>query len=188
MGSSRPSTPEPDKDWLRLGVITGAHGIRGHVRLKAASYSEGAVPDWLDSLDTVRLTLPSQPQPKLFAVLEARMQGKSVVLRLSETPTRNDAEALIGAQVFCERGQLPEPDEDSFWVDSLIGATVVDGHGVAIAKITDISNAAGRDFLELARLADNKTLTVPFQSHFFPEVDAEKQRVVATLPDELWEL
>jgi 16S rRNA processing protein RimM len=177
---------------LRIGKIVGCHGLRGEVKVRLAS---GKV-EWPDDLREVLLERPapkpdsSKPQakpvshePQWLTIESVRSQPQGILLRFSAYPDRTAVEPLIGSTLYADVSRLPSPGENEYWVDDLIGLTVVDAHTRRqYGVVQDLLSSTGSDFLEI-RLDDvAETVVVPFLNHFFPTVDLSAGTLSIDLP------
>ena len=108
-----PSSADPKNadDWLPVGKLVGAQGLRGELRLNPASdfperFTEPG-PRWLQSKGST---------PKEVELLEGRqLPGKSIyVVRLKGVNSRASAEALVGYTVLVPAEDRPELGDGEF--------------------------------------------------------------------------
>lgn len=163
---------------VRIGKIVGCHGVRGDVKVRTASDSES----WSKAIREVLLKDPKTGDERLLKIQSARLQGPMVVLHFEGTEDRNQAELLVGAVLYTNLTSLPKPQEDEYWVDDLIGLTVVDAQtGRTRGTIKDLLSSGGSDFLEIQLEDSDQTVVIPFIDQFFPKVDIEQRTVSVDL-------
>ena len=99
-----------------VGVVAGAHGVRGLVRVK--SFTD-------DPADIAAYgPLSDKPGRRRFT-LEIVGSAKGVLLaRIGGVGDRDAAEALRGLEFYVDREALPQTDEDEFYHADLIGLPV----------------------------------------------------------------
>lgn len=161
-----------------MGVITGAHGIKGEVRVKsfaAAPESVAAYGPLEDERGGRRLALTLTATVR--GVLIARVEGVS---------DRNAAERLKGTRLYLSRAALPEPKEDEYYHADLVGLTAVLRDGSAFGRVRAVHEYGAGDSLEIER-ADGRLVLVPFTEAAVPEVDIAAGRVVIDPPEGLFE-
>jgi 16S rRNA processing protein RimM len=183
---------------LRIGKIVGCHGIRGD--LKVLPCSENA--EWSEELDELILEMPAfdpkkakkgqsvsagkqpkVPQTQRLQIESVRWQGACVLVKFAGYPDRTAAEVLIGATVYADANELPEAEEGEYWVDDIIGLTVLDANtGQKLGVVADLLSSTGSEFLEIRLDNDPETVVIPFLDHFFPTVDLEAETVTLNLP------
>lgn len=105
------------KQFLECGEIVATHGLRGEVRV----YPWCDSPEFLASLKRVYL----KKGERQLDVERARVHKNIVILKLAGIDTIEDAALLRKKVVYLNRDDAPL-DEDAFFVQDLIGASVVD--------------------------------------------------------------
>ena len=102
--------------YLLLGEIVRPQGIRGEVKVK--HYTDD--PYRFEDLETVYLKRGNEYQP--IGVLDARVQKDDVYLTLEGIEDRNEAEKLRGVQLWVDRENAVELDEDQVFIADILGA------------------------------------------------------------------
>ena len=158
-----------------LGVIAGAHGVRGQVRIK--SFTE-------DPADlTAYGPLGDEAGTRRFEVtLTGRAKGV-LVARVAGVSDREGAEALRGTRLYVARAALPEPEEETYYHADLIGLAVEDRNGRPLGKVSAVLNFGAGDVIEIAR-PEAASLMVPFTRTAVPVVDVAGGRLVVDPPAE----
>ncbi|EAU41578.1 16S rRNA-processing protein [Fulvimarina pelagi HTCC2506] len=147
-----------------LGVVGGAHGVRGEVRVK--SYTE-------EPTDIGAYGPLQDENGNRYTVKTARSQKTVVVVKFDEVNERNHAERLNGRELFVERALLPEPEEDDeFYLDDLEGLAVETLSGDPVGIVVAVHNFGAGDILEVAP-EEGTTLMIPFSEAAVPELDLE---------------
>ena len=96
--------------------------------------------------------------------------GKHWIAAVDGVAERNAAELLRGKSLWIDRGTLPEPEEDEFYFEDLIGLSVVDLNGVPAGEITSVQNFGAEDMLEI-KPAGEASYYLPFTKKAVPEID-----------------
>ncbi len=164
-------------DRVCVGVIAGAFGVRGEVRLKSfcaqpeaiAAYAPLFTEDGARSF-TVRLTRP------VTGALGARLSGVS---------TKEEADALKGVTLWVDRSKLPNLPDDEFYHADLIGLPVYDTGGALLGSVRAVHNHGAGDILEILGPGRKVALLLPFTRAIVPTVDLTTGRIVADPPDEI---
>ena len=100
---------------------------------------------------------------------------------------KEEADALNGTQLFADRSQLPEPDEDEYYYADLIGLPVFDTGGGPLGKVKLVVNHGAGDMLEVHTVGARTTVALPFTKACVPTVDIAGKRIVADPPEGLFE-
>lgn len=176
--SSAPFSESDRPDRVCVGVVVGAHGIKGDVRVKSFTadpddlVAYGALADELD-------------QRRFKVTLVGR--GKGVVLcRLAGVVDRNGAESLKGTRFYLDRAALPAPAEDEFYHADLIGLPVSFADGEAVGVVTGLYDFGAGDLLEIRRTSGALAM-IPFTRAVVPVVDVPGRWVVVERVDGLFD-
>jgi 16S rRNA processing protein RimM len=169
-------------DLIQIGRIVGAHGIRGAVRVHsfAESLDCYTLPDGLFMIDT-------GGRRSHCEVLWARFQKNGVRLAIKDVTTRDQAEALVGSQLWISRGSLPPLDADThYWID-LIGMTVFTAEGEHLGQLTDIIATGANDVYVVATREGYPVaeILLPAIASVILEVDPDGRKMIVELPDGL---
>ncbi|MDA0664240.1 MAG: ribosome maturation factor RimM [Proteobacteria bacterium] len=159
-----------------VGVITGAQGIRGQVRVKSftaeptdiAAY--GPLTDANGSRE-FRLELTGSAK----GVLLARVTGIS---------DRNAAETLRGIELYVDRDALPEPEEEEFYHADLIGLPAVLSDGSPFGTVRALYDFGAGDVIEII-LDAGGVAVLPFTHAVVPDIDLAAGRITIVPPTEI---
>jgi 16S rRNA processing protein RimM len=158
-----------------LGRITGAHGLKGEVKIAAFT----AQPEDIASYGP----LSDGAGERRFEILSLRAAGNgSVIARLKGAGDRDQAEALRGTELYVERAALPPAGSGEYYHSDLIGLSAVSPDGEALGEIAAIQNFGAGDLLEIRAPGSRQTELIPFEEAFVPVVDLEARRVTIVRP------
>jgi 16S rRNA processing protein RimM len=163
---------------LCVGIVTGAHGVRGAVRLKSFT----AEPESIAAYGP----LEDEKGERRFAL---RLVGSAKGVLIAVIPgidDRDRAEALRGLRLYLRRSALPPPDEDEYYHADLIGLAVTLADGTALGTVRAVHDLGAGDTLEVERLAGPPVM-VPFTRAVVPVVDLDAGRLFIDPPPGLLE-
>lgn len=165
-----------DNDLVELGVITGAHGIRGDVIIKPFTETP------LHEFDV----LTDKTGQTRFEITRLKTAGKGrIAATIKNITTRNDAEALKGTTLCIARCALPEPEEDEFYYTDLIGLETRLETGELFGTIINLANHGAGDILEILPQNSQTSMYLLFTKENIPALDIEKGYITIVLPDEI---
>jgi|DEB0MinimDraft_10_1074344.scaffolds.fasta_scaffold97117_2 16S rRNA processing protein RimM len=170
---SADSTPAGSEAPVCLGVVVGARGLKGDVRIKSftADPQDVAAYGPVATDDGQRLELKITGEAK--GVVIARIAGIS---------DRTAAEDLKGQRLYVARDALPQTeDEDEYYHADLIGMTVVDETDAECGTVIAIYDFGSGDVIDL-RLTDGGTVMLPFTRAVVPKVDLSAGHLVVSRP------
>ena len=154
------------KSWVTLGVVTGAVGLKGWVKVR--SYT---VPvDGLLNYETVSIHFKEGPkQEKIIA--EGKIVNSQMQLKFKGIEDRNNAETLKGALIAISRKNLPPLEENEYYWYDLVGLEVVNRRRENFGRVKSLLPAGAHDVLVLEGGREKKELLIPFVSLYVDEVD-----------------
>lgn len=159
---------------VAVGVITGAHGIKGQVKLRSFTTNPQDIENYsplLNEAGTRRYELQVDGETR---------QG--LIATVKGVKDRNAAEALKGTQLFTEKSKLPAAEEEEFYYDDLIGLEVRDSAGAVLGKVVALYDFGAGDIIEMKLSAGGKEM-YPFTRRNFPEIRGEEGYILAELPE-----
>ena len=168
--------------WIALGKIVGAHGIKGALRIKP--YTESAAA--FQTSAPIRLSHKSGWE-KAVEIQWVKPHSKGWLLAVKEIGNRDQAQALVGAEVLIERKRLPEPEEDTYYWSDLIGLSVFSEQGQSLGKIKTIMRTGSNDVYVVQDRSDGQTreTLVPALKSVVLEVNLEQRTMRVNLPEGL---
>ena len=160
----------PD-DHVVVGVIVGAWGLRGDVKVDTHSdYPDRFIPGSSVYVDNERRDI-------------LRVHGHKVgwVVGLDGVPDRTSAELLRGKTLTVLASELPGLDDDTFFYFDIIDMAVRTTSADELGRIEEILSAGGND-VYVVRGAGKEVL-IPAAREYVVEVDVERGIMTVTLPD-----
>lgn len=156
------------EEQVLLGIITGAHGVRGGVKIKSFTAEPEAIADYGPVTD--------ETGKKSYS-LNLTGSGKGFLLaEIDGVTDRNAAEALKGTKLFIARELLPETEEEEYYHADLIGLSTYLVDGDEVGKIRAVYDFGSGDMLEIEPL-NGRVFLVPFTREAVPVVDIKAKRV-----------
>jgi len=161
-------------DFISVGAIAGAYGVRGEVRVK--SYC--AVPEDLETYKP----LTNEDGSRQFTLSIIRPIKNGFAARVTDVATKEEADDLRGTILFAQRDQLPNLPDDEFYHADLMGLEVYDTGGVLLGRVKTVQNHGADDLLEVQLAGTSTTTFLPFTKTAVPTVDLASGRMVADPP------
>ena len=161
-----------DKEII-IGKIVAPHGVRGDIRILPLTEK----PDLF--LDLEYLLLEGG---KKLTVKNARFQKRMILVTTKEVTSMNEAELLRDKNIYIKAGDLPELEEDEFYVADLVGIPVYDLEGKQIGTFKDSLSTGSNDVYIIA-VPGAKDILVPALKEYFKEINLAEKRIVVKLPE-----
>jgi 16S rRNA processing protein RimM len=168
---------------LQLGYVAGPHGVRGALEIKLFNPESTA----LESGVRIALCGPDGSGARTFEVERGAPKPGSDRARLwlVGVDTREAAEQLRGLELWIDRAELPELDDDEFYLADLLGFEVVrrraDDSFESLGEIVGVTSNTAQDLFEV-RLRGREWLLPAFAPFI---VAIEGDRVIVDVHDEL---
>ena len=149
-----------------LAKVIAAHGIKGELKVKSFT---------ADPKDVCNYgMLTNKEKNRYFELKYTGFQKGLIRVKIKGIETRNDAEALVGLDLYVSRDKLPKLEKDTFYQTDLVGLDVLDlKTSKKIGKIVGIYNFGAGDILEIKFEEQKQTEMLPFNNEYVPEVDVQ---------------
>jgi 16S rRNA processing protein RimM len=155
-------------NYLRVGQIVRAHGVRGDVKVLPLTDD----PARFRKLKTAYLE--REGSYLSVALEDVRLQPDAVLLHVSGYDTPEKAEALKNVYLCVDRENAVALGEYTYFVADLIGCETFDTNGRAFGKVTDVLETGANDVYEI----EHGKLLVPALKRVLAEVDIANARIV----------
>lgn len=166
------AAPDKTASLIRLGVIIGAHGIRGAVKVKTFTQD----PKDLSAYGS----LCSEDGGQVFDVSGLSPDKVGARVSFKNIHHRDQAEALKGTVLCVPRGALPTlEEEDGFYHADLLGLAAYDGAGQPLGLVEGVHNFGAGDVLDIAGEM------IAFTKETVPEIDLAAGRLTVVMPVEV---
>ncbi len=161
---------DKQRETVLLGHISGAHGIKGWVKIHSDTEPRDAIFDY-------------QPwqvgeAKQVVRIVSGRIQGKYLVAELEGVSDRETAESLAGQQIVVFREQLPELPGNQYYWNELIGLHVFSDTGQELGLVREMIATGANDVM---LVQGEKERLIPFiYGVYVSEVDLAAGRVVVS--------
>ena len=167
-----------DRQRILMGVVGRPHGVRGLVHV----HSYAAVPADLAAYGTLTDDRGERWTLNWRGIGIAELtDGAGRVVR-----DRDRAATLVNRRLHVDRGQLPEPAPDEFYLADLVGLEAIECVGAgeqALGRVLAVHDYGAGISLELGH--PDRSLLLPFTRACVPEVRLAEGRIVVVRPDEI---
>ena len=161
---------------IRLGQITAPVGIKGEIR----------VYPYLEQTRFSDITEVCVESAAPVKIEKLRSDKNMLVMKLSGTDTRNDAEALRGKYLYLPEGKDIDLGEDTYFIDDLKGCRVVE-NDVELGIVSDVISRPAQD-IYVVKKPDGNTFSMPAVREFIKNVDTKARIINVELPEGLTDL
>lgn len=154
-------------DYLRIGVITAPHGVRGEVKVFPTTDD----PERFEELETVWLY-----NGKTYSSLDVesvKFFKNMVILKVKQIPDRNEAEKYRSKELYVDREHALPLEEDEYYICDIIGAKVITDTEEEFGTLTDVLQTGAND-VYVVKTKDGKEVLLPVIKECVLDVDVEK--------------
>jgi len=170
-----------DKNGLVLmGRISGAHGIKGELKIRPYSGD----PQSLLGFSSLLLAVGENAEPKAWKVEQSRAHKSWTLVKLEGCSDRSSAEQLQRADVYIHEEDLPELEDGEFYLRDLEGKTVKTEGGQIVGVITGLLTGGVQDILQVEN--NDQQHLIPLVPEFV--VSVNEDALIMTLPAGLLEI
>ncbi|UCG51971.1 MAG: 16S rRNA processing protein RimM [Candidatus Latescibacterota bacterium] len=157
-----------------LGRLVKAFGIRGEIKLHPTDDF------WEEVLASKCLTLRRETtdgvEEEPVIVKRYRPHKNSYVVTLDGVADRNQAEALVGGELFIDDEKIDVELPKQKRPFQIIGTTVKDADGAIVGEVTSVIFSAAHDVYEVS--GGGRVFLVPAVPEFIVSMDEEKRELV----------
>ena len=163
-------------DLISVAVITGAHGIRGEVKLKSFTADPKAVATYGPL---------SSATGEIFEITKLKPATTDFIATLKNVTDRSRSETLRGTELFIDRAQLPKTSDDEIYMHDLIGTSVYGANDVLLGVIVGFENFGAGDLMDVKVVGQSESVLIPYIRNFI--ISATMEKVIVDLPDDYLE-
>ena len=167
---------------ILIGKIVGAHGLNG--TSKVYSYAD-SLSVFSPGSDIV--LKDSDGLEKTYRIEWAKPHSRAILMALKGVCDREQAQKLIGCELYIDRTRLPELDDGTYYWTDLIGLSVFTITGDCLGRVESIIPTGSNDVYVVKNTADGKAseVLVPALESVVIEIDLEQQIMRVDLPEGL---
>jgi 16S rRNA processing protein RimM len=159
------------KDFVALGKISGAVGLKGKVRIAP----------WTDSLDRFSCLKNAwigrdSEESREFIVEDVRISGHHTVVKFGGIETRSAAEKMKDQLVMIPGGEIVQPPKGSFFIDDVLGMDVVTEEGKRVGKVREVLRLPSNDLWQVD--SGSRMISIPAVKEFIRRVDLDTKTIV----------
>ena len=127
------------EQYLKVGVITSTHGIRGEVKVFPTTDD----PERFRKLKKVYLRI--RDQQELMQIAGVKFFKNMVILKFRGLDDINQVEAFRGGELYVERGDAVPLKENEYYIADLIGMEVFRDSGERLGRLKDVLSTGAND-------------------------------------------
>ncbi len=162
---------------ILIGKISNVHGIKGEVKIYPYT-------DDLDNFCKRKILYSDSELTNEYKVVRARVHKNMIIAKLSGIDDVESALKLKNSDIYIDKSSLEKLDEDTYYIDDLIGMDVIDDENVIIGKITYVFNNGANDVYEVKTLS-NDVIYLPAIHDVIKKIDIVANKMYIYMMDGL---
>ena len=159
------------ENYLRVGVISTTHGIRGEVKVFPTTDDQNRFKELKEIfLDTGKELIPLEIEGvKFFKQL--------AILKFKGIDRIEDVEKYRGKDLLITRDKAVKLEKDEFFIFDLIDSEVFTDEGEKLGVLVEILTSAAND-VYVVKTADNKEILLPSIKECILDIDVENKKII----------
>lgn len=154
-------------EFLRIGVVTSPHGVRGEVRVYPTT-------DEISRFSEVGTLLLEKEGVRSLRTIESVKQLKGMVaLKLSGIDSVEEAEKIRNADLLIRRDQSSPLKEGQYFIGDLLDLLAVREDGTEVGTVEDVLKTGANSVLVIKK-KDGKELLLPVIPDCVLSVDSDE--------------
>ena len=162
------------EDYLRIGVLTSPHGVKGEISVYPTSENLDRYSDLTDCFLSVK------GEMKPVKVTGCKYKKNMPVLKFDGIDDRDAIEALRGTELYVDREHALELDEGEYYLADIMGFKV-SSDGVIIGNIEDYFDNDADQTIIVVKCNDGTTKYIPDIEEFVLDVNMDEETVYVKL-------
>ncbi|MEY4433066.1 MAG: rRNA processing protein RimM [Bacteroidota bacterium] len=169
------------EDCFYLGKIAKKFSFKGEV----LAYLDTDEPELYENLESVFVECNKHLVP-FFIETSSFHKNDFLRIRFEDVTTEEEAEALLGNDLYLPLSRLPKLSGNKFYFHEVIGFEVEDPRLGIVGKIQSINDSTAQPLFEV--LKGDIEILIPMVDHFLVKIDRDNKKVVMNLPEGLIEM
>ena len=166
------------EDAYYLGKIVKKYGIKGELLAKIDTDE----PEAYENLESIFLDIKGELVP-FFLEYSGLHKATTLRLAIEDINSIEDAEALIGKEIYLPLKDLPQLTGNKFYFHEIKGFEAVDNQQGSIGIIKEINDLAPQAFFVINN--NDKEILIPVSDRFIKKVDRENKQIIFETPEGL---
>ena len=159
-------------DFIRVGVISSTHGIRGEVKVFPTT-------DDVNRFKNLKKVFLDTQKDQLELEIEGvKFFKQFVILKFKGIDNINDVEKYKGNDILINRKDAVTLKENEYFIFELIGCTVVTDEGQELGILSEVLSTGAND-VYVVTTADKKEILLPYTEECILNIDIENKKIKA---------
>ena len=169
-----------ENDLFSIGRMVKLHGVNGKIKVEYFG-------DDLNRFSHYRKILIKDTEGRLqtYEVIETTPQPPRLIIRLKGVTTVEQAQPLIGKEIFVKKDALLPVKEGEYYWFEILGMSVETKEGKRIGEVKEILPTRANDVYVVQGM--RREIFLPATDEVIQEVDTQKRLIKVIRMEGLWE-
>ncbi|TQQ84626.1 16S rRNA processing protein RimM [Peptacetobacter hominis] len=155
---------------FKVGKIVKTQGLKGDVRVLPST-------DDIYRFDFLEVFYLGNDRDTEWEMENVRYKGNLVIMKIKGIDRVEDAERLVGKNIYVSRDESFELEEGEFFIADMIGIEVFTVSGERVGVLKDVLQYAAND-VYVIKNDEGKEFLIPAVMKFVPEIDIEEGKMI----------
>lgn len=161
---------------ILIGKIVNIHGIKGEVKIYPYT-------DDIENLAKTKVIYLDKELKNKYDI-SCRIQKNMLLVKIKGVDTPEQAESLREKEVYVPRESLKELEEDTYYIEDLLGFEIVDMNENHIGTLKYIFNTGANDVYEV-ETNEHGNIYLPAIKQVIKKVDIKKSKIYVEIMEGL---
>ena len=162
------------EEYLRVGVISNTHGVRGEVKIFSTT-------DDVRRFKKLKKCIIDTGRERIDVEVEScKFFKQTPILKFKSIDQLDDVERFKGKDLLVHRDHAVKLAKNEFFIVDLVGLKVETDEGMDLGVLTDVLQTGANDVF-IVKMADGNEVLIPYIEQCVPEIHPETGKVTVHL-------
>ena len=162
------------EEYLRVGVISNTHGVRGEVKIFPTTDDIGRFKK------LKQCVIDSGKEYVAVEVESCKFFKQTPILKFKSIDQLNDVERYKGKDLLVHREHAVKLEKNEFFIIDLIGLKVESDEGMDIGTLTEVLQTGANDVF-VVKTAEGEEVLIPYIEQCVPDIRPETGKITVHL-------
>lgn len=157
-------------DYLRVGVITNSHGIKGEVKVFPTT-------DDINRYDLLKeVYIDKKNKFTKFEIESVKYFKQMVILKFKDINNINDVLIYKGMDLYIDRKDAIPLEPGEYFIADILGCKVITDDNNELGFVKEVLTSSAND-VYVVETTDNKEILIPVIDECILDVDIDKKEI-----------
>ena len=166
-------------DYLRVGVVTTTHGVKGEMKVFPTT-------DDMSRFSRLKeLKAITRKGEVTWKIQGVKYFKQFVILKVEGIDDMDTAALYRNTDLMIPKEEALPLEENEYYLSDIIGLTVVTEEGKEFGEVVEVLQTGANDCYEIRRPGEKNTVLLPAIASCVLKVDLEQHQMVVWIPEGL---